>query len=175
MFNLTGLNGSVKVDGQTVTVKSEELGAKPVVMAADSIGGVFVWTGVGAGQFAVQFKRSGRGNDSVANEFAWIRFNSAHKEWWDAMASAIMNAVHASGRAGGTTPDKAAAKSGGKPAAKAAGKPAGAAAAKTTDKAATAADKAADSAEATSPTSFDSWLTRTLGLDAQQRDATTDR
>lgn len=96
MFSLAGLDGSVAIDGRTITVKrdSGEGSKKPIVLPADSVKGAAVWTGVLTGQFSVHYSPgSRRGVDSSPLEFLSVQFKPADKEWWDAMASAIMRAV----------------------------------------------------------------------------------
>jgi len=142
VFSLTGLNGSVTVDGRTVTVKpgtSREGDGEATVLKADTIEGAVVWVGVGEGRFSVQYNLGpDRRTDSRggAPEFLWIRFRLADKEWWDAMASAVMKAAR---RSSGTADETAAA----------------------TPAAAVPVD-----ALSAAPPSFDGWLNRTLGLDA---------
>lgn len=137
VFSLTGLNGSIAVDGRTVTVKPESTGGRagrPVVLTADSIEGAVVWTGVSESRFSLQYSTGpGRGSDPRPAEFLWIRFTASDKEWWDAMASAVMKLARRSRHAG--------------------------------DDAATSGKAPADAVSA-APPSFDGWLTRTLGLDA---------
>jgi hypothetical protein len=136
LLSLIGLDGSVAVDGRTITVKrdSGKGSAKPIVLAAESIMGAAVWTGVLTGQFSLHYTpASPRGVDSPPTEFLSVQFKPADKEWWDAMASAVIGAASRSSR--GT------------------GKP--------------VADKAVTDATPAAPPSFDRWLNRTLGLDAQ--------
>lgn len=96
MFSLAGLNGSIKVDGRTITVKHDagHGGGKPIVLTADAIDGAVVWTGLSESRFSLQYStvREHR-NDPRPAEFLWIRFAAADKEWWDAMASAVMKAA----------------------------------------------------------------------------------
>jgi hypothetical protein len=136
LLSLIGLDGSVTVDGRTVTVKrdSGKGSAKPIVLTAESIMGAAVWTGVLTGQFSVHYNPgSPRGVDSPPTEFLSVRFKPADKEWWDAMASTV---IAVAGRAH---------RSSGRP----------------------VADEAVTDATPAAPPSFDRWLNRTLGLDAQ--------
>jgi len=113
LFKLTGLNGSVAIDGRTVTVTrhsgSGKASEKPTTLAAESIKGVSVWTGVTGGLFSVDCSTGASpGTSSPPAEFLSVQFNAGHKEWWDAMAAAIMGVVRrpAPGT-GGTIADKA--------------------------------------------------------------------
>jgi hypothetical protein len=111
LFSLTGLDGSVAVDGRTITVKrdSGEGSGKPIVLAAESVRGAAVWTGVLTGQFSVHYSPgSPRGVDAPPLEFLSVQFKAADKEWWDAMASAVIGAVSRSNPStGGPVADKA--------------------------------------------------------------------
>lgn len=118
MFSLTGLNGSIAVDGRTVTVKHDAAGGRgnPVVLTVDAIDGAVVWTGLGESRFSLQYTTGrDRGNEPRPAEFLWIRFAAADKEWWDAMASAVMKAARRTraaddvGAAGKASADDAAA------------------------------------------------------------------
>jgi hypothetical protein len=136
LFSLTGLDGSVTIDGRIITVKrdSGKGSERPVVLAAESIMGAAVWTGVLTGQFSVHYGAgSPRGVGSPPSEFLSVQFKPADKEWWDAMASAIIKVVSRS-NPGTSRP---------------------------------VADKAVTDANPPAPPSFDRWLNRTLGLDAQ--------
>ena len=138
MVSLTGLNGSITVDGRTVTIKrnaaaSGQRGGTLTVLNADSIEAAVVWTGVGEGRFSLQYTAGGeRASNPRAAEFLWIRFKPADKEWWDAMASAVMRAARRSSRAA--------------------------------DNPAANGTAPVDAVPA-APPSFDGWLNRTLRLD----------
>lgn len=137
LFSLTGLDGSVAIDGQTITVKRDSGGGneKPTVVVAKSVKGAAVWTGVLTGQFSVHYSPgSTQGAESPPDKFLSVQFKAADKEWWDAMASAVMKVVARS-----------------KPA------PVG-----------PVADKAVTDAVPAAPPTFDGWLNRTLGFDAQK-------
>ena len=135
MFSLNGLNGSIKVDGRSVTVTPDSTGArggKPVVLSASTIEGAVVWTGVDESRFSLQYSTGpDHGSGTRPAEFLWIRFAASDKEWWDAMASAVMKLARRS-RPGGEH--------------------------------ATSGKAPADAGSA-APPSFDGWLNRTLGLD----------
>lgn len=139
MLSLIGLDGSVAIEGRTVTVKrdSGKKGQKPIVLSADSVLGAAVWTGALEGQFSVHYRyrpASSAGGDPASVEYVSVRFAPADKDWWDAMASTVMGVVRRSGPATG----------------------------------ARAADKAvADAIPAGTP-SFDGWLNRTIGLEAEK-------
>lgn len=130
LFALAGLDATVAVDGRTVTIKrTSEKGARSITVPAESIQGAAVWTGLRTGQFSVHY--SDKSHDVT---YQSVRFKTADKEWWDAMATAILAAVARTipatrNRSGDSTP--------------------------------------ADSATATPPT-FDNWLNRTVGYDAEQ-------
>lgn len=149
MFSLSGLDGSVTINGRTVTVKRESV-AK--VLAVESIRGAAVWTGVLTGQFSVHYvpvPRAARDGETGVGtgagvgtrvaassvEYISVQFKAADKDFWDAMASAIMTAART---AASSTAAPAVAK-----------QPA----------------DAPPSPEATPPHGFDNWLNRTLGLE----------
>ena len=146
MFSLSGLDGSVAINGRTVTVKHESVSK---VLAAESIRGTAVWTGVLTGQFSVHYvaaPRAARGKETAAGagtgtrvEYVSVQFKAADKDFWDAMAAAIMTAARA--------------------AASAAAAPA--IAKQPTD--------APPSPEAAPPHGFDNWLNRTLGLEQDSK------
>jgi hypothetical protein len=139
LFKLTGLTGSVTLDGGTITVKTDsgKGAAKPVVLAVDSIKGAAVWTGVLGGQFSVHYSAGTARGAAAPVEFLSVPFKAADKEWWDAMAAAVMGAVRRT-RSAAASP------------------------------AAETAAAAAGEAIPPAPPNFDSWLNRTLGLDAQR-------
>lgn len=101
MFTLVGVDASVTVDGRTVTIKRASAGGdeQPITLTADSINGAAVWTGLLTGQFSVHYR-----DGSAANTFQSVQFRVADKEWWDAMASAVMDVVGRSTR--GRSTDK---------------------------------------------------------------------
>jgi hypothetical protein len=136
LLSLIGLDGSVAVDGKTITVKrgSGKGSEKPIVLTAESIMGAAVWTGVLTGQFSLHYNPgSPTGVDSPPTQFLSVRFKPADKEWWDAMASTV---IAAASRAHHSS-----------------GKP--------------VADEVVADAIPAAPPTFDRWLNRTLGLDAQ--------
>ena len=152
MFSLSGLDGSVAINGRTVTVKSESA-AK--VLTAESIRGAAVWTGVLTGQFSIHYvaaphtaqgKESGAGAGpgaatrvTTSVEYVSVQFKAADKGFWDAMATAIMATARA---AASSTAAPSAAK-----------------------QPADASPSPSPSPEATPPHGFDNWLNRTLGLE----------
>lgn len=110
MLSLAGLDGSVAIDGRTITVKrgSGEGSKKPIVLAAESVRGAAVWTGVLTGQFSVHYSPNSRRGVDPPLEFLSIQFKPADKEWWDAMASAVMRAAsRANPSTGAPATDKA--------------------------------------------------------------------
>jgi len=133
-LSLIGLDGSVAIEGRTITVKRDS-GQKPVVLSADSVLGAAVWTGALEGQFSVHYRpASSAGGDPASVEYVSVRFAAADKDWWDAMASTVMGVVRRSRPAtGGRAADKA----------------------------------VADAIPAGTP-SFDGWLNRTIGLEADK-------
>ena len=99
MFKLTGINGSVEIDDRIIIVRSGsgEEGKTPVVLAAGSIQNVAVWTKVSEGEFSIKYLPAALPNaDERPAEILTVRFRAPAKEWWDAMASAIMAAVRKS-------------------------------------------------------------------------------
>ena len=156
MFSLSGLDGSVAINGRTVTVKYESA-AK--VLTAESIRGAAVWTGVLTGQFSIHYvaaphtaqgKESGAGAGpgaatrvTTSVEYVSVQFKAADKGFWDAMATAIMATARA---AASSTAAPSAAPSAAKQPADASPSP-------------------SPSPEATPPHGFDNWLNRTLGLE----------
>ena len=146
MFNLSGLDGSVTINGRTVTVKHD---SATQTLPAESIRGAAVWTGVLTGQFSVHYvaaPRAARGKETAAGagtgtrvEYVSVQFKAADKGFWDAMASAVMTAARAAASA--TT-------------------------------APVVAKQLADtppSPEAAPPHGFDNWLNRTLGLEQDSK------
>ncbi|MBR7835057.1 hypothetical protein KDL01_17410 [Actinospica durhamensis] len=159
-FKLTGHDGSVAIDGQTITVTHDlgEQSASPIVLDAKSISGVTVHLEPTQGQFTIHYlPDSSPEDDAPPAELLTIRFGAGAKEWWDAMTSSVMVAVRKA-RAAQTTAT----------AAKAAKAAENAKAAKAAETA-----KAAKPAEAKEPSAADShvvgaqavagWLSRTLG------------
>lgn len=146
MFNLSGLDGSVTINGRTVTVKHD---SATQALPAESIRGAAVWTGVLTGQFSVHYvaaPRAARGKETAAGtgagtrvEYVSVQFKAADKGFWDAMASAVMTAARA------------------------------AASATTAPVVAKQVADAPPSPEAAPPHGFDNWLNRTLGLEQDSK------
>ena len=130
MFSLAGVDATVSVDGKTVTIKYKSAGKaeQPITLTADKILGAAVWTGLLTGQFSVHYT-----DGSATNQYRSVEFRVADKEWWDAMASAVIKAV---ARAQPKT-----------------------------------RSRTADKAPADAPPSFNNWLSRTVGYEAQQQPA----
>ena len=135
MFSLTGLDGTVSVVGRTITVKRPS--GETTVLAAESIVGAAVWTGVvSAAQFSLHYRRGpAAGIDATPAEFLSVRFRAGEKEWWDAMASAVMAVVT---RSVSGAPGRA-------------------------------ADRESADAAPAAPATFDRWLNRTIGTEAQKQ------
>jgi hypothetical protein len=100
VLNLIGIDGSVKLDGSTVTVKSSGDGGETVVLAAASVTGTSVRTGLLTNRFSVYFRPgtarftgSSHGADSESSECLVVTFRTGAKELWDAMSSMIMEAA----------------------------------------------------------------------------------
>lgn len=96
-LSLTGINGSVALNGQTVTVKTIEDGgpARATAVRVGSVKGAAVWTGRIGGQFSLHYGSA----DGGADRFLSVRFKATDKEWWDAMAAAVMDVVRGTERA----------------------------------------------------------------------------
>ncbi len=162
MFSLSGLDGSVAINGRTVTVKNE---SATKVLTAESIRGAAVWTGVLTGQFSIHYvaaphtaqgKESGAGarvgagagaatRVTASVEYVSVQFKAADKGFWDAMATTIMATARA---AASSTAAPSAAPAAAKQPADASPSP-----------------SPSPSSEATPPPGFDNWLNRTLGLE----------
>lgn len=112
MFSLAGLDGLITVDGRTVTLKPDLAApggkAEAIVVPADSIRAAVIWTGLSESRFGVQYSH---GSDQKAGasalELMWVRFNNSEKEWWDAMASAVMKAARRAAPPDIASPDAA--------------------------------------------------------------------
>ncbi len=98
-LKLTGHDGSVAIDGQTITVTHDlgEQSGGPIVLDARSISGVTVHLEPTQGQFTLHYLPvSSPEADAPPAEMLTVRFGVGAKEWWDAMASTVMAAVRRS-------------------------------------------------------------------------------
>jgi hypothetical protein len=108
VLNLIGIDGSVKLDGNAITVKKSADGAETVVLTAASITGTSVRIGLLANQFSVhyrpgtaRFAGSGQGSGSGPGECLTVGFRIGAKELWDALSSMIMEAARTANAAAG--------------------------------------------------------------------------
>jgi hypothetical protein len=181
VLSLKGLDGSVAIDEGVVrvTCDSGTTPGKPIALAAASIKGAAVWTGVLGGQFSVHYRpAAAKSADASSDAFLSVTFRAADKEWWDAMASTIMAAVRraeAAERKVAAGSAKHATATGSAKRAPAAPRSADSPAAAPHSAAAVAtsgdADEGVQDAVPAAGPSFDGWLNRTVGLEASRETA----